>query len=88
MLVVFETLVINLNNVQSFWLADSLDGQAQGFYIKFSDALGHKILDSEITALPFKTSELRDKAYRDILFAYQQGMKVFATTNETEEKKE
>lgn len=86
MLVVFNTVVINLDNVQSFWIADSVEGQAQGFYLKFSDALGHKILDSEITVVPFPTEKARDKAFKDILFAYAQGQTVFAIINEEEKK--
>lgn len=85
MLVIFNNVAINIDNVQSFWMADSLDGQAQGFYIKFNDALGHKILDEEITVVPFEKKEDRDKAFQDILFAYAEGKKAFAIQSNQKE---
>lgn len=91
MLVVFGTFVINLDNVQAFWLADEVQSGneiTQGFFIKFSDRQGHKVMDYEIHCVPFESAERREKVYKEILIAYQQGMRVFAVIEEIEEKKE
>lgn len=91
MLVVFGTFVINLQNVQSFWYSDEIRSGPdiqKGFFIKFSDRQGHKIDDFEVHCIPFKSKENRDKVYKDILFAYQEGLRVFAVINEETEVKE
>lgn len=89
MLVVFKTFVINLENVHSFWIADEVDTGKEvekGFFIKFSDRHGHKIMDDEILCVPFKSVESRAKAYREILFSYQEGKKVLAVIEEKEKE--
>lgn len=88
MLIIYGNLVINMNTVHSFWKSDTMDGcDVKRFYIKFSDSCS-KIQDIDLNFLPFDTEELRDKAFKDILFAYAEDLKVFAiVTNPQEEKK-
>lgn len=88
MLVIFNNVAINIDRVHNFWISDEIDGKLTGkFYIKFSDSTGQKILDSEITAVPFEKRDERDKAFQDILFSYAEGKKALGIISKTEEQK-
>ena len=43
-------------------------------------------MDYEILCVPFKSVESRAKAYREILFSYQEGKKVLAVIEEKEKE--
>ena len=86
MLVLFRDFVINLANVHSFWCSNSLNGQAHGFYLKFSDSTGQKDADEEVSVMIFDSEESRDKAFRDICMNYQTNVRILAILTKEEEE--
>lgn len=86
MLVVFQNTVLNLDHVAYFDCQDYKNNiYTIGFYSE------HMQEDDDGTVLEryfFNSEEKRDKVFRDILIAYQQGMKVLAILPEEEKKNE
>lgn len=82
MFVVFFDLTINLDKVAAFCVDDRNKGY-DGYFVKFYES---SYKEEPAHCLAFQSKEIRDKIYRDILFALQSGDKVLAITTFKEEK--